>query len=112
MKARLAGAIALILVIIGLAGCGSSKGHETALVQAHDLVVDNYDPHFAVTIYVDGASIGDVPADGRGYFWVVPGLRTVHFVSDETLPDGSYRTEDVGQIVFRTETETHISYVP
>jgi hypothetical protein len=113
MRARLAGGLAvLILIIIGSSGCGPSRGKQTSVGLAHDLVVDNYDPHYDVTINVDGSTIGAVAADGRGYFWVVPGVRTVELVSDEKLDDGSFRTQSLGPIDFRIETETHISYVP
>lgn len=112
MKARLVGALALFLIIIGPCGCGSSKGKQTSFAAAHDLVVDNYDPHYDVTVMADGGMIGTVAADGRGYFWVVPGVRTIELVSDEKLDDGSFRRETLGPLDFRIETETHISYVP
>jgi hypothetical protein len=112
MPLRALRALALVLVLVALVGCGSSKGRKTVYNQAHNLVVDNYDDHYAIDVSVDGVIFGKVPADGRGYFWIAPGYRQVVFISDEKLENDAYRRQCYGTIEFFVDSDVRLSYVP
>jgi hypothetical protein len=89
---RTALSLAGLAALPGLAGCSSSRGHETS--DDADLRINNNAP-VEVHVYIDGSHIGDVGANNKNYFYVISGT---HHVEVRETGDSVYH--DLGDHYF------------